>query len=213
MEIVWYGQSCFRLRDKGVTVVTDPYPKEVGLRLPRLSADVVTISHPHKGHSCVEAVKGQYFVVDGPGEYEIRGLFITGIAMFHDSAGGRERGRNTIYIFEFPSAVVCHAGDLGHVPTQAQVEEIGHVDVLLLPVGGRYTINGKQAAEVVSLLEPSIVVPMHYALPGLTVELDGPELFLREMGVKEAQTRDSLSIAREGLPEETEVVILEPKTS
>ena len=209
MDITWYGQACFRLRDRGVAVVADPYDKSIGLKLPRLSADIVTISHQHRDHNCAEAVRGGPFVIDGPGEYEIKGLFVTGIAMWHDNRGGAERGANTIYIYEFPDATVCHLGDLGHMPDQSQVEEMGRVDVLLVPVGSKYTIDGKRAAEVVSLIEPSVVIPMHYALPGLNIELGSVESFLREMGTKDAERLGTLSVTGKRLPEETQVVVLE----
>lgn len=209
MDITWYGQACFRLRDRSVTVVADPYDKSINLKLPRLTADIVTVSHQHGDHNFVEGVKGEPFVISSPGEYEIKGLFVTGVAMWHDSKNGAERGRNTIHLYDFADATVCHLGDLGHVPTQAQVEEMGNVDVLLVPVGGTYTIDAGKAAEVISLIEPSIVVPMHYALPGLANSLDPLEVFLKEMGIKEPDTREMLSVTNKQLPEETKVVILE----
>ena len=209
MDIIWYGQACFRLRDKSVTVIADPYDTRVGLKLPKLTADIVTVSHPHPGHSAVDAVKGEPYVISGPGEYEIKGLFVTAIAMWHDAKSGAERGRNTIHLYAFADATICHLGDLGHVPTQAQVEEMGNVDVLLVPVGGKDSLNARQAAEVINLIEPSIVVPMHYALPGLVIELDPLEDFLKEMGLKEHERRESLVVTNKQLPEETQVVILE----
>jgi L-ascorbate metabolism protein UlaG (beta-lactamase superfamily) len=211
MDITWYGQACFRMRDRGVSVVADPYDKSIGLKLPRLTADIVTISHEHSDHNSADAVKGDSFVIRGPGEYEVKGLFVTGISLAHDAKGGAERGRNTIYIYDFADATVCHLGDLGHVPTQSQVEEFGHVDVLLIPVGGRVTVDAKTAAEVINLIEPAIVVPMHYALPGLAAELDSVENFLKQLGVKEAERRDSLTVTGKQVPEETQVVVLEAK--
>lgn len=209
MDITWYGGACFRLRDRSVAVVADPYGRNLGLKLPRLTADIVTVSHDHPNHNCIEAVKGDPFVIQGPGEYEVKGLFITAIAMWHDDKGGSERGRNNIHLYDFPDVTVCHLGDLGHVPTQAQVEEMGNVGVLLIPVGGNRTIDAAQAAEVISLIEPSIVIPMHYALPGTAVGLDPLEVFLKEMGVKEPERRESLVVSSRQLPEETQVVILE----
>jgi L-ascorbate metabolism protein UlaG (beta-lactamase superfamily) len=209
MDVTWYGQSCFRLRDRSVSVVCDPYDRRIGLKPPRLTADIVTVSHDHKEHSNTEAVKGEPFIISGPGEYEIKGLFITGVKMAHDAKSGAEHGPNTIYLFDFGEVTVCHLGDLGHVPTQTQVEEIGKVDVLLVPVGGKFTLDAKRAAEVVGLVEPGLVVPMHYELPGLVQELDPLEPFLREMGVKEADRRESLSVSAGQVPQETKVVVLE----
>ncbi|MHB0878020.1 MAG: MBL fold metallo-hydrolase [Anaerolineae bacterium] len=209
MDITWYGGACFRLRDRSVTVVADPYGKSLGLKLPKLTADIVTVSHDHPNHNYVEGVKGDPFVINGPGEYEVKGLFVTGVAMWHDDKAGADRGRNTINLFDFADTTVCHLGDLGHVPTQAQVEGMGNVGVLLVPVGGHRTIDASRAAEVISLIEPSIVVPMHYALPGLAVDLDPLEAFLKEMGVKDPERRESLVVTNKQLPAETQVVILE----
>lgn len=213
MDITWYGQSCFRLKDRNISVVTDPYGKVSGLKLPRLAADIVTVSHGHQDHNNVEAVRGQPFVIDSPGEYEVGGLFVTGIGMWHDAQSGAERGRNTIFIYHFDDATVCHLGDLGHVPTQTQVEEMGDVDVLLVPVGGKFTIDARQAVEVISLIEPSVVIPMHYALPGMETPLEGVDAFLKEMGVREPERLDSYSVTGKRLPEETQVVVLESRSS
>ncbi|MFQ5875176.1 MAG: MBL fold metallo-hydrolase, partial [Dehalococcoidia bacterium] len=157
MEITWYGHSCFRLRGKAATVVTDPYSGNYGYTLPRIRADIVTISHHHPDHDYARGIKGNPKVIEGPGEYEIRGVFITGIPTFHDRRRGRDRGSNTVFLFDIDDLRVCHLGDLGHVLDQSQVEALGDIDVLLIPVGSVYTINAAQAADVVSLLEPKIV--------------------------------------------------------
>jgi len=213
MDITWYGQSCFRLKDRSVSVVADPYAKAGGLKLPRLTADIVTISHDHADHNYAEGVKGDPFVINSAGEYEVKGLFITGMAMWHDDKHGAERGRNTIYVYDFADARVCHLGDLGHAPTQTQVEEMGDVDVLLVPVGGHYTIDARQAVEVVSLIEPSIVIPMHYALPGMETPIEGVEAFLKEMGLRDPERLDAYAVTGKRFPEETQVVLLENRSS
>ncbi len=136
MEITWYGHSCFRLRTRQATVVTDPYQKGTGYNLPRLRADIVTISHDHPQHCNVQAVKGDPKVISGPGEYEVKGLFVIGIPTFHDGRQGKLRGPNTVYLFALEDLTICHLGDLGHVPTQSQIEDLGDPDVLLIPVGG-----------------------------------------------------------------------------
>jgi len=211
MEITWYGHSCFRLRGKGATVVTDPYSGEYGYTLPRIRADIVTISHHHPDHDYVRGIKGNPKVVDGPGEYEIRGVFITGIPTFHDRRRGRDRGSNTVFLFDIDDLRVCHLGDLGHVLDQAQVEVLGDIDVLLIPVGSVSTINAAQAAEVVSLLEPKIVIPMHYKTEVLTLKLDPVDKFLKEMGVGGLTPQESLKVTKSSLPEETQVVVLQYK--
>jgi L-ascorbate metabolism protein UlaG (beta-lactamase superfamily) len=211
MEITWYGQSCFRLRSRGLSVVTDPFSPETGIKLPRLTATVVTISHDHPDHNEAKAVKGDSFVISGPGEYEIEGIFVIGVPTFHDAKQGQERGKNTAYLIEFEDLTICHLGDLGHVLTQEQVEQLNSVDVLLVPVGGRSTLNGSQAAEVVGLLEPRIVIPMHYRIPGVSAQLDTATRFLKEMAMEKPDRAPTLTVTKSQLPEETRIVLLEPK--
>jgi L-ascorbate metabolism protein UlaG (beta-lactamase superfamily) len=216
MEITWLGHSCFRLRDRAATVVTDPYGKEMGLVLPRVRADVVTVSHDAQDHSYVRGVKGGFKVIDGPGEYEVSSVFITGLELQGERKKGkpaRDSVRNTIFLFEFEDLAVCHLGDLDHVPSQAQVEEaLEAVDVLLVPVGGGESLNAAQAAEVVSLLEPRIVIPMHYKVKGITLKLDAVDKFLKEMGLDAVSPQDMLKVSRSGLPEETQVILLDIKS-
>ncbi len=212
MEITWYGHSCFRLAERGAAaIVTDPYDKSLGLPLPRLKADVVTISNDAPDHNNVAALRGEARILTGPGEYEVGGVFITGIDVRPEKKRTKdERPRNTVFLFEFDGVTVCHLGDLMHVPSQSQVEALGQINVLLLPVGGTgYTLNAAQAAEVVSLLEPNIVVPMHYKTREVTLKLDPVSKFLKEMGLADIQPQESLKVAKSMLPEETHVVILE----
>lgn len=211
MEITWYGQSCFRLRDRLATVTTDPYDKSIGYILPRMRADIVTVSHGHPDHNYVRGVKGEPKIIDGPGEYEVRGVFITGIPTFHDRKKGASRGRNTVFLFDFEGLTVCHLGDLGHVPTRSQVEALSDIDVLLIPVGSVSTINAAQAAEVISLLEPRLVIPMHYKTRVLKVKLDPVSKFLKEMGLSNLATQERLKVTKSTLPEETQVLLLDYK--
>ena len=216
MEITWLGHSCFRLRDRAAAIVTDPYGKDLGLTLPRVRADVVTISHDTENHNYVKGVKGDFKVIDRPGEYEVSGVFITGLELRGErkKKAAQDRPRNTVFLFESDDLSVCHLGDLDHVPSQAQVEEaLDAVDVLLLPVGGGRSLNAAQAAEVVSLLEPRVVIPMHYKLKGMRLKLDPVDKFLREMGLDAIASQESLKISRSGLPEETQVVLLDFKTA
>ena len=215
VEITWLGHSCFRLRDRSATAVTDPYGKELGLVLPRIRTDIVTVSHDADDHNNVKGVKGEYRVLSGPGEYEISGVFVTGLELHGDRKSAKKEvaPRNTVFLFEFEDLTVCHLGDLNIVPTQAQVEEaLGAVDVLLVPVGGGESLNAAQAAEVVSLLEPHIVVPMHYKVPGSAATLDQVGKFLKEMGLDKLAPQETLKVARGGLPDETQVVLLELKS-
>lgn len=211
MDIDWFGHACFRIREKGVTIVTDPHPEELGYERPRIRADVVTVSHPHPGHSAVKGFRGSPRVVDAPGEYEIGGVFITGVPTYHDATGGAEQGRNIAFLYDFDGLTVCHLGDLGHSLTTEEVEAFGQVNVLLIPVGGMNTLSGALAAEVVSMIEPNIVVPMHYKTPLVPRELEGVERFLRAMGAGEVETQESLRVRAGTLTEaaDTQVVVLD----
>ena len=211
MEIIWYGHACFRLKDRNATIITDPYDKSLGLTLPRLKADIITISHNSAHHNYTEAVKSDFKVVDGPGEYEIKDVFITGIHLIQPQKQNMPRKRNNLFVFYMDDISICHLGDLSHIPTQNQVEDMGNIDVLMVPVGGQQALNAAQAAEVISLIEPYIVIPMHYQLPGLTVNLDPVEKFLKEMGITTPTTESALKLTQSGLPEETQIVLLEPK--
>lgn len=208
MEITWYGLSCFRLTErKHATVVTDPYNGNLGLPGLKLKADVVTVSHHAPGHNYADGVSGMQHTLEGPGEYEIGNVFITGIV----TKGAAKTYGNVIYLFDYDGLKIAHLGDLDKVPTQTEIEALEEVNVLLLPVGGGNSLNAAQASELVSLLEPNIVVPMHYQLPGLSLELEGVDRFLKEMGVTDPTEEDSLKISLGNLPEETETVILTPK--
>ena len=209
MDITWLGHSCFRIRGSHATVITDPYPPSLGYSLDRPTAHIVTVSHQHPNHSYVQGISGEPRPIAGPGEYEIRGVLVIGVATFHDAVGGRKQGRNTVYLMEIDEVSVCHLGDLGHVLTAAQVEEIDNVDVLLLPVGGVSTINAPMAAEVVRQLEPKVVVPMHYKTQAISRELEPVGRFLKEIGVKPITPQPKLSFTKSSLPASTQVFLLD----
>ncbi len=211
MEITWLGHSCFRLRGREAAVVTDPCAKSTGYSIGRPTADIVTVSHDHPGHNNVAAVAGSPRVVQGPGEFEIAGVLIMGIRTYHDHQGGSHLGKNTAYVLELDDVRVCHLGDLGHVPTPEQVEELSGVDILLAPVGGGNTIGAAAAAETVSLLEPKLIVPMHYQTPAAKAELEPLDRFLKEMGAPSAleERQPKLSVTKSTLPQETKVLVLD----
>ncbi|MBI3305062.1 MBL fold metallo-hydrolase [Candidatus Parcubacteria bacterium] len=184
MIITWYGQSCFRLQGTSVVLVIDPFSKDIGLTPQRGRADVVLVSHHHSDHDNVRTIEGEPIVADGPGEYEAKGVAVRGILADHDEAGGTLRGKVTIYTIELENIRFCHLADLGQKKlTQEQIGQIGEVDVLFVPVGGTYTIGPVEAAEVVSHIEPRVVIPMHYRVPGLTLPLEPAARFFKEMGV------------------------------
>ncbi len=212
MDISWYGLSCFRITERGqITVVTDPFAESIGLPEPKLKADVVTVSHDVPGHNNVDAVKGPPYILTGPGEYEIGGVFIIGIAL-HNAKEEAPR-RNVGYMIEYDNLTVLHLGDLDHVPEQSVIEEIGVVNVLLVPVGGGAGLKASEAAEVVALIEPHYVVPMHYAQEGLMLDLDPVDRFLKAMGVTKAQEAEILRVNAATLPEQPQVVMLTPQTA
>jgi len=209
VELTWYGMSCFRMVERGLaTVVTDPFDSSVGLPAPKLKADIVTVSHDAPGHNNLAAVKGERRVIQGPGEYEIGGVFVTGIAMNAPAKGNGARP-NTLYVFDFDGLTVVHLGDLAFVPSQPQIEDLGTVDVALVPVGGGSALNPAQAAEVISLIEPKLVVPMHYKSGKETLKLGPASRFLSEMGINSLEPIDVLKVTKGALSEETQVVLLE----
>ena len=213
MEISWYGHSCFRLTERGLaTVVADPFDsKAIGYSPLRLKADIVTLSHDAPGHNNADAVRGTSHVIRGPGEFEIGSVFITGVQT--DGAGTSKTNRdqlpNTLYVFDYDGMTVAHLGDLRQVPSQTEVEALGTVNIALVPVGGGGGLNAAKAAEVVSLLEPNIVVPMHYATPEGKIALDSLGKFLKGMGLGKQESQPTLKVSRTGLPEETRVVVLD----
>lgn len=213
MEITWYGQSCFRLTERGMaTVVTDPFDhKAIGYSPLKLKADIVTVSHDAPGHNNTDAVKGTSHLIDGPGEFEIGGVFITGVQTDASGKKAKDAVRNTLYVFDYDGITVAHLGDLKNVPSQAEVEALGTVNVALVPVGGGGGLNAAKAAEVISLLEPNLVIPMHYATPDVKVQLDSLNKFLKEMGLSAnaVEKQPSLKVSRSSLPDETKVIALE----
>ncbi|MBL7209915.1 MAG: MBL fold metallo-hydrolase [Dehalococcoidia bacterium] len=209
MEITWLGHSCFRVKGKDAIVISDPCHPSLGYTLGKIQADVVTVSHFHPGHSYSEAITSEFKEIRGPGEYELKGIFITGIATFHDSDRGEKLGKNTVYVLEMDGVTLCHLGDLGHLPASQLMEAIGDVDVLFLPVGGVSTIAGSTAAEIVRHLSPKIVIPMHYKTSAEVKDLQPVDRFLKELGIKEMVSQPKLSVNRSTLPTSTQVTILD----
>lgn len=219
MDILPLGLSAFKLKGKKVSVVCDPYdPTMTGLKFPKhTSAAIVTISHTHPDHNNSEIVEnpegGEKVIFAGPGEYEAQGVEVIGIATFHDGKNGAERGSNIVYQITIDGVHIVHCGDLGHTLTDEQAEHIEACDVLLVPVGGVYSLDAKEAAKVVAQIEPSIVVPMHYQQPGLDPKVFGTlapvSQFLKEMGQENIAAQSKLTITKDKLPAELQVMVLE----
>lgn len=215
MDIYWYGQACFKLKGKNATVVIDPFdPDFVGLKLPKdLTSDIVLVTHDHQDHNNAQIVggpqDGKVAEFNKPGEYEVSSVVVTGINSFHDNSEGSQRGLNTIFHMLFDNLDIVHLGDLGQVRlTEEQIAQIGVTDILLIPVGSVYTIDSKAASEIVAQLEPKIIIPMHYKIDGLKFELEPVDNFLKEMGAEGVVPQPKLSITKEKLSEEPQVVVL-----
>ena len=212
MNIKYLGHSSFYLKTKEAKVVTDPFTSEIGLTMPKVEADIVTISHSHSDHNNLDAITGDYLTVDWPGDFEKQNVRIRGIAAFHDDQKGELRGANILYRIDAENMNILHCGDLGHVPTEAMLDSIGNVDILMIPVGGQYTLDPKQACQVIAKIEPSIIIPMHFGRPELKQETYGQladiEAFLKEYGAVDAPRMDQLTIKKEDLTEERRVIVL-----
>jgi L-ascorbate metabolism protein UlaG (beta-lactamase superfamily) len=215
MEIKYFGHSSFLLKNKTTTVVTDPYdPEKIPLKFPKHTAcDIVTISHDHPDHNYTQILENSPFVVKGTGEYEIKGVSIIGIKSYHDNEKGANRGKNTIYRIEMDGLSIVHMGDLGHVLSSEELDSIDGVDILLIPVGGLYTINPSEAKNIINDLEPSIVIPMHYGRPELSdpnfAQLSDLKAFFTEMGKEMPLAIPKLSITKDKLLPEMQIIVLE----
>ncbi len=217
MDITYLGHSSFKIKTKTATVITDPFDSQmVGIKFPGAEGEIVTVSHKHSDHNAVEKVSGVQKVVEGPGEYEIKGVSIIGYPSFHDGKQGEERGKNTIYVFEADGLRIVHLGDLGHALSDELVNEIGAVDILMIPVGGIFTLGPKEAVEVANKIDPYFIIPMHYKVPGMNeanfTGLMEKEAFLKEIG-KTVEVLPKLSIKNSDIIEEqsTKVIVLERK--
>ena len=213
MNITWYGQSCFKIQNKDIILITDPFHKSIGLRPPYGSADIVTISHDHFDHNNYSVIKDDPFIIDSAGEFEIKKIIIKGIDSYYDNKEGKERGGNIIYTMEMDEIRICHLGDLEqNALVNGQLEKIGQVDILFIPVGGIFTIDWKSASAIISQIEPRVIIPMHYRIPGVKgslLKLDGVDKFCKDRGVSSKDTVDKFSVKKKDLPqEESKVVVM-----
>jgi L-ascorbate metabolism protein UlaG (beta-lactamase superfamily) len=213
MDITWHGHSCFRINERGMaSVVTDPYdPEVVGYDPGKLRAEIVTVSCDKPAHNYINAIRGKAFEITGPGEYEVGGVFVTGVLINGSKKKKSDDAtRNTVYVIDYNGLTIAHLGELNSVPSQTEVEGLGEVNIALVPVGGKTSLNAAKAAEVISLLEPSIVIPMHYGMSKSIMKLDPLSKFLKEMGLTTVETEESIKLSSANvLPEETRVVVLE----
>ncbi|OQY44059.1 MAG: hypothetical protein B6242_13490 [Anaerolineaceae bacterium 4572_78] len=225
MKITWFGQTCFKFSNNEVTIIVDPYDESVGLTLPDVSADIVTVSHdtlakakpfalPHRSWTKSEGAAKSYFafgsdykLLTRPGEYEIKGVFITATAIYPPDSK-MTKDRSIIFTFQTGGITLCHLGNLGHIPSQQQIKALDNTDVLFVPVGGGCCLNAAQASEVINMIEPRLVIPMHYHIPKLTISLEPIDKFLKEMGLHQVERKSKLTITNSNLPIETQTIIL-----
>ncbi|MDR3561642.1 MAG: MBL fold metallo-hydrolase [Negativicutes bacterium] len=209
MKIKWLGHSCFLLTSvSGIRIVIDPFNETVGYKVPSEEADIVSTSHDHFDHNYVQAIKGPFKRIDKPGHFSESGIEIVGIPTFHDEAGGSKRGQNIIFKFTVDGLNICHCGDLGHVLSAEQAKALGAVDVLLVPVGGFYTIGPDEAAAVVKLLKPKVIIPMHFKTPPIEFPIAGVDQFLTKMGGGKELGRQELELSAANIAENAGVVVL-----
>jgi len=207
MKVKWLGHSSFLLTSaRGVSLVTDPFDESLSYPFPTISADICTVSHDHFDHNCIRRLKNSPVVVKSTGKREVKGVTITGFSSFHDEKKGRERGANIIFRIEMDGLRIVHLGDLGHIPPEQTRQEIGEVHLLLLPVGGKYTIDARSATEVMKSLKPRITIPMHYKTEYLDFPIAPVDDFLR--GKENVRHADELEVTAESLPGEDEIVVL-----
>lgn len=209
MEITYLGHASFKIKTRTAVVVIDPYDEAIGKYPKDVEADLVLVSHDHSDHNNVAVLKGHPFVINGPGEYEVKNISIIGVATYHDDKKGEERGSNTVFVVEAEGVRLCHLGDLGHKLSDGQLSDIGAIDVVMVPVGGVYTIDAKTAAEVVKQVDPWIAIPMHYGVSD-KLKLASVDDFLKEMGTA-GEAQPKLVVTAEKLPSEMQVVVLEKK--
>ena len=216
MNINWYGQSCFQIsstrgKDNHVSIVIDPFDESTGLIVPKLQADIVLVTHEHSDHNNIKAVSGEPFIIEGPGEYDIKGSFIQGISGYHDNTQGSQRGSITIYTIEAEGMRICHLSDLGQKElSSSQLDKIGDIDILMIPIGGIYTIDAADAVKIMAQIEPRVIIPMHYKIPKLKIKLDDIDKFLKNLGIKKPESLPKLSIKKKDIStEEAKIIILQ----
>jgi L-ascorbate metabolism protein UlaG (beta-lactamase superfamily) len=208
MEIKFYGHACFSVKNGKFMVVTDPFSDKIGIKLPELKANVVTVSHNDKAYNNADAVQGSPMILNWPGEYENTGIHFKGIHSFHNSREDKEQLENVIFTFKIDDVRFCHLGAQGTKLTSEQLEQVGEADVLFVPVGGKGVVDAKKAKEIIEQIEPRIVIPMAYHTDGSKLGLDSLEPFLSVMGAKTVEPVDSFEVKKSELPEDNSKVVV-----
>ena len=213
MDIKYIGHSCFQLKSKLGSVVTDPFDVSTGLKLPALEADIVTVSHGHADHNFTSTITGDPLIIEYPGEYERNGVRVYGYESYHDDEMGAKRGKNTLFKIVIEDINILHCGDLGHMLTEETLEEIDVIDILLIPVGGFYTIGADEAVKIISKIEPSIVIPMHYKTDQHSNEIFKDvapvSQFLEKIGAPQTEPEKKLTLKKSDLTDQMRVIVME----
>ena len=210
MKIKWFGHASFLIEnEKGITIVTDPFDETLGYKLPRVKANIVTVSHEHFDHNYVRGIKGRPVVFKGSVKRESHKMEFRGISTYHDSVFGAQRGQNTVFKINADGLKLCHLGDLGHILDAGKLNEIGNVDVLFIPVGGFYTINSDQANQIIKEIKPGIIIPMHYKTEAIKFSIDPIDIFTK--GKKNVKILDSNEyfISKETLPSSSQIIVFQ----
>jgi len=214
MKIAYLAHASFLITtEQGVRIITDPYDESVGYLMPGQSADIVTSSHSHFDHACFKAVSGKYEKLTSPGEKTVKNIRFKGIATAHDEAGGRKRGSNVVFLMETEGLRIAHLGDLGHIPDDRQYGEmtsLGPVDVVMIPVGGYFTIGASEAKQIIGHLKASVVVPMHYRTRAVSLPIAPVEDFTKLFDKVDRRGISDMEITRDSLPPEALITVLEP---
>lgn len=215
MNIQYYGHSCFKITTKpagrateDVVFFFDPFDKAVGLKPPFGQADAIFVSHQHHDHNNISALKGNPVIIETPGEFAVKGMNVVGLETFHDEKEGAEKGKNTVFIIETEEMRLCFLGDLAVEPSSDQFGKIGAIDVLFIPIGGKYTLDGKKAAELARKIEPNIVIPMHYKIKGSAVDVSDEKDFCAQMGNCPKSKVGKITLKKKDLEEKSLEVVL-----
>jgi len=209
VKIRWYGHACFLLESQeGIKIVTDPFDGSVGYKVPKIEADIVTVSHDHCDHNYVEGIQCDPKVIKSSGVYEQCGIRIKGLPAFHDEVKGAKRGPVVLFTYDIDDLRVCHLGDLGHLLSKGQLEEIGKIDILMIPVGGTFTLDAEGAQAVIDQIEPKLIIPMHYRTPAVSMPIDPVDIFLEKIGQGESLDSNTIEITKETLGEGQRIIVL-----
>lgn len=208
MKISWLGHSCFRIKGKEIDLIIDPYSDSIGIKMPRVKADVVLVTHDHDDHNNISAITGNPLIIKGPGEYEMKGTFIYAKRAYHDNKQGLEKGAITIYLIEEEGVTIAHLGDFNQDSlTDEQMEFLENVDVLLVPIGGPYSLKSEGAVKIINEIEPRVIIPMHYQYQGVKIQLDSVDKFIKEVGLT-PESMDEFKASKENLPQDDMKLII-----